>query len=145
MTSLHVLNGPDKDQYFEIKDRDCIYIGRSTDNHIQLTDVAVSRRHLKVIRKANRYFIKDLKSKNGTHVNGREIISGIEVEIREGVPIVIGMSVICLGEQCLDHVMPFLDSIGLSSAVGESAEATLHQREKTVQKNMELIYKVSEV
>ena len=48
--------------------------------------------------------IEDLKSKNGTFVNGKQLKPGIIIEIKQGVPSVIGMSVLCLGKGCLEEV-----------------------------------------
>ena len=113
MTKLYVLDGPDKGMSFDLEG-DTIHIGRSSDNHIQLTDKHISRKHLEVFRKGERYLIKDLESKNGTFVDGEPIGPGIEFEAKEGVPIVIGISVICLGKGCLEKIKVFLDSIDVS-------------------------------
>ena len=50
---------------------------------------------------------------------------GIEFEVKEGVPIIIGMSVICLGKGCLEEVKTFLDSIDVSREISESDTGTL--------------------
>ena len=124
MTKLHVLDGPDKDQSFDLEG-DTIHIGRSTDSHIQLKDSYVSRKHLEILSKGEKYFIKDLESRNGTFVDGEPINPGIEFEVKEGVPIIIGMSVICLGKGCLEEVKTFLDSIHVSREISESDTGTL--------------------
>lgn len=94
MNRLYVLDGPEKGQAFEIENDTIYHIGRSPGNHVRLTDTYVSRRHLKIFRRGERYFIEDLHSKNGTSVDGELIDPGVELEVREGVPIVIGVSVI---------------------------------------------------
>jgi len=109
-----------------------------------MTDIAVSRRHIRILRRGGKYFIRDLESENGTFVSGEPISSNVEVEIYEGVPIVVGMSVICLGKRCLKHVMPFLDSIGLSNDISENSGVFKQHRTMTTQKIMELVYKVSD-
>ena len=48
-------------------------IGRHPDCTIQLQSNAVSRRHAKISKDAEGYFIEDLKSGNGTFVNGKQI------------------------------------------------------------------------
>jgi 3',5'-cyclic-nucleotide phosphodiesterase len=108
-----------------------------------MRDIAVSRRHAKISRRVNSFFIKDLGSENGTFVSGEQISPGVEVEIRKGVPVVIGMSVICLGSKCLELVTPFLESIGLSNEIREDSGVFKQHKTMAMQKIVELVYKVS--
>jgi sigma-B regulation protein RsbU (phosphoserine phosphatase) len=144
MIKLYTMDGSDEGQSFDLN-ADTIYVGRSAVNQVQIKDKFVSRKHLMIVRKGNKYFIKDLKSKNGTFVNGEAISPGVELQVGEGVPIVLGMSVLCLGKACLDSVLPFLDSIDLSREITESETVVVQDRPMTSQKNMELIHKVSDV
>ena len=144
MPKIHILTGPDKAQAFDLKDEP-LFIGRSPHNDIQMSDITVSRRHLKIFRKRNKYFIKDLKSENGTFVGGREIPPGIDYEIKEGVPIVVGMSLLCVGEGCLEYVMPFLTSIDLSKDIREDSGIFMQHKSMTTEKIIELVYKVTEL
>jgi pSer/pThr/pTyr-binding forkhead associated (FHA) protein len=89
MTKLFIVEGPEKGQSFEIKG-DIAYVGRSPDNDIQMKDRSVSRKHLKILKKSNQYFIEDLQSANGTFVDGKPLFSGDEFEVKEGLPITIG-------------------------------------------------------
>ncbi|MBW2028008.1 MAG: FHA domain-containing protein [Deltaproteobacteria bacterium] len=138
MIKLYMMDETGEGQSFDLEG-DAIYVGRGSDNDIQIRDRAVSRRHLKIFQEQGRYFIEDLGSRNGTFVNGEQIETGARVEVKEGAPIVIGMSVLCLGKACLDEVMPFLDSLS------EDAELIVVDRPMTPVKNMELINKVSDV
>ena len=142
MTRLYILAGPDKDESFELKG-EFSYVGRSPHNNIQMRDIAVSRRHAKITRRGNSFFIKDLGSANGTYVSGEQISPGVEVELKEGVPVVMGMSVICLGSTCLELVSPFLESIGLSSEIREDSGVFKQHKTMAMQKIVELVYKVS--
>jgi predicted component of type VI protein secretion system len=63
-------NGETKD--FEIGERS-ITIGRSPDADIILLDEKVSRVHCGIRLWDGDFYIKDLKSKNGTFVNGRRV------------------------------------------------------------------------
>jgi hypothetical protein len=65
-------------------------IGRATEADVQIVDHGVSRRHAKIVRDLDGTSkIVDLKSTNGTFVNGRRI----EIEVlREGDRIRIGQS-----------------------------------------------------
>ena len=144
MTKLYMMNGPDIGQSFELKDG-ASYIGRSPDNDIQIADRTVSRRHLRILRRGRRYFITDLESRNGTFFNGSYIAPGLEVEVKEGIPMALGMSVICLGEGCMDQIMPFLDSIEITKETGEQSGIFTENRDKTNQRKLELLYRVSDV
>jgi putative methionine-R-sulfoxide reductase with GAF domain len=144
MTKLHIIAGPAIYQSFDLKVL-ITHVGRSHDNDIQIKDQTVSRKHLKIARRGNRYFITDLKSRNGTFSNGNYIAPGLELEVPEGVPIAIGMSLICLGEGCIEEIMPILDSIGFTKETGEQSGIFLVHRDKTNQKKLELLYQVSEV
>jgi len=48
-------------------------IGRQPDNHLVLRDNRASRNHARIISENGEYFIEDLKSSNGVHVNGTVI------------------------------------------------------------------------
>ena len=50
-----------------------IRIGRGREADLQLPDRSVSRFHARIYRFGNRYFLADLGSRNGTHVNGKPI------------------------------------------------------------------------
>jgi hypothetical protein len=48
---------------------DPVYIGRGVDCAVRTDDAMVSRKHSVVLFQDGRYFIEDLDSSNGTHVN----------------------------------------------------------------------------
>ncbi|MBW1942137.1 MAG: FHA domain-containing protein [Deltaproteobacteria bacterium] len=110
MIKLYLMDASREGQSFDFEG-DSICIGRSTENEIRVRDRFVSRVHLKIFRKGEAYFIEDLKSKNGTVLNGNRIDSGTAIQVEEGVPIAIGMSVLCLGKGCLEGIMTFLDMV----------------------------------
>lgn len=65
-------------------------IGRLKDNHLQLSDLAVSRQHAKVRPEREGYVLYDLVSTRGTRVNGKKIDRHI---LRDGDNIKIGTNV----------------------------------------------------
>lgn len=144
MARIFLFDGSDQEKSFPFKG-DAVYIGRSPDNDIQVIDITVSRRHLKIIRKNKKYFIRDLESKNGTYVNGYYIKPGIDYELNEGTPIVIGMSVICLGKECLDSVAPLIGSLDFHGKAAEKRGLMVHNRDMSDLKNRELIRKVNSI
>jgi pSer/pThr/pTyr-binding forkhead associated (FHA) protein len=56
-----------------VLDRELMTIGRGSDCDILLPERAVSRHHARIERRNQGYFLLDLGSKNGTHVNGQEV------------------------------------------------------------------------
>ncbi len=48
-------------------------IGRQEGNDIVINDLAVSKKHARINREAS-YFLTDLRSSNGTYINGKKIL-----------------------------------------------------------------------
>ena len=144
MTTLYIIDGHDKRQALEFED-DSLLVGRSAGCGLQVKDHFVSRKHLKITKKRERIFIKDLNSRNGTFVNGEPIRPGLEIELPEGVPVVVGMTVLCFGEGCAEEIQDFLGSIDVSILEPEEAEGPAEDRPMTAQRNMELMIRVSEL
>ena len=134
MAKLHILKGSCEGQSFDLEE-DVIFIGRAPDNGIQIKDRSVSRVHLQLIRKGSEYFVRDLKSKNGTFVNGEKLSPDAEIRIYEGVPVTIGKSVICIGEECPVEIRSVRESLGLPDKT----------RPLTFQNNMQLMYDVCDL
>jgi len=77
-------------------DKEVIFVGRSTGNDVRIRDEAVSRRHLKIFSVESCYFIEDLKTKNGTRINGEAMDAGFARFITENDRIQLGSTVIRL-------------------------------------------------
>ena len=144
MTKLYILKGPCKGESFELRS-DETYIGRSPENDIQIRDKSVSRNHVKLIKKDDEYFIRDLKSTNGTLVEGEKINSGFEIEISEGMLIAIGKTEICIGEVCLEDMESDRDSKEPDKKAPIKGEESAKTRPFTFQNNMELMYNVCHI
>lgn len=154
MAKLYILGGPEKGKLYDLQG-DIIGIGRSPDNDIQIKDASVSRNHLKVIRRGDKFFIEDLNSRNGTLVNDIQIRSGEEFEIKEGIPVTIGDIVINLvkeyssddeditAPELSDDDLAVLDSTDLDEELNDTAGVLTQDRPMTPQKNVELVYRVA--
>jgi hypothetical protein len=138
------MNGPDKGRSFDVTG-DRITIGRGPENEIQLRDTSISRTHVEIFRKGTKYYLQDLKSKNGTFVDGMRIRAGMEYEIKEGIPIAVGKTFFSLGKAYPEDVLAILDSVDLFKELEGNGDLAIKDRPLTAQKNMELIYKVSNV
>ena len=102
-----IVNDDGKISSFDLENA-IVSIGRSSDNHIQLTDKYTSRKHLILWGEDGRFFVKDLGSENGTHVNGHQIPSGKVIELRIGHSILVGKSLISLLKGKSESVFVFL-------------------------------------
>ena len=92
MCRLDIVSGPMKGHSFEIKE-DVTLIGRTQENDIEINDKTISRRHIKITKKNNKFFIEDLESYNGLKVDGTLARSGEEIELMDGIVYSIGKSV----------------------------------------------------
>ena len=57
---------------------------KSYVDYFVTNNIAVSRSHADIITRGNRYYIKDLNSKNHTYINNREVPVHYEMEIFDG-------------------------------------------------------------
>ncbi len=78
---IHEKGGQPRRQEFAKSE---VTIGRVQGNDIILPKQNVSKRHSRVVVKDGKFIIVDLKSTNGTYVNGRKIAS--PMVIKQTVP-----------------------------------------------------------
>jgi hypothetical protein len=71
MANLHILTGPTKGALLPLGDR--LVLGRDPDCDVVIAENSVSRKHAQILRVQGRYFIEDLKSRNGTYLNDNRI------------------------------------------------------------------------
>lgn len=96
MLVLTVLQGPDKGRRFDLPDNEPQMIGRSSES-LPLSDQTISRRHAELTPEGDgRWYIRDLKSANGTFVNGVRVND--RRMLRPGDQIRTGASLIVFGE-----------------------------------------------
>jgi DNA-binding winged helix-turn-helix (wHTH) protein len=87
---LVVVDGPLRGQQWVMYDEQLV-IGRGAECNIVIPERPVSREHLRIWRQGAKYFVADLSSKNGTHVNGL-VLSGSQ-ELKDGDEIQIALVV----------------------------------------------------
>ena len=145
MSRLYLFEGQDQARVFELENGKIYTIGRSPNNDIHIDDDNISGYHLKVERKLGKFYLTDLNSRNGTFVDGRDIDPEVEVEVNEGVPIVIGMTVLGLGDTCLTCLKPILDSIGVYSEHSKQGDGSKSGRVVAFKRNLEFVYNVSDL
>ncbi len=145
MPKLYVIEGPGKGKSFDLK-KGTFYLGRSSENHIQVEDPSISQTHLKIEHRDDRVFIEDLKSTNGTFINGEMIEPGKPFEVLEGSPISIGNTLMVLdrefsvGGTLVHHAVRFP-----ARQAGKERVVFYKDRPMTNPKNLQLMYKISNV
>ena len=145
MTKLHIIDGAMAGQSFNLKS-DTILIGRAADNDIQIKDAAVSRKHMKITRQKDKFFVEDLGSQNGTWVKEQLIRPKEAVEVKVGNSIVIGDVLVNLGKKPLEDYLATQYSIDLSDLMGEKGENLLYKSTLTTnRRRLEKIHEVSTV
>lgn len=95
MLSLTVIQGPDKGKRFELPEDEPQLIGRSSEA-LPITDETVSRRHAELTPDQGSWYLADLKSQNGTYVNGKSLRE--RTKLFEGDLIRVGSSLLLFGK-----------------------------------------------
>jgi len=145
VTDLVILNGREIGRTLRVREG-VSYLGRSLDNEIRIEDKTISRKHLKIENVRGKLFVTDLSSRNGTFYDGKYVIPGREVEVKEGVSLAIGMTVICFGEDCKEQIVPFLDTASFILEKGKKegvSSVSGDRRSETDQKREDLLAKVA--
>jgi len=99
-----------------------VLIGRSPDCQVVLKDFSISRNHAKIICDESGVRIMDLKSKNGTQVNGVPVV---EAPLKDGDRILLGKLPVTFsktleGKVILDEAKPLSEEAGtIIRSVGE--------------------------
>jgi pSer/pThr/pTyr-binding forkhead associated (FHA) protein len=97
MPRIKMLRGPDPGIEIPL-DEDVMTIGRGRKNNIIVQDNEVSRVHCRLVRVLDDYEIHDLKSTNGTFVNGQKL--------DEGGWLLSGRSLVELGDSITFEYIP---------------------------------------
>lgn len=142
MADLLILNGPEIGKNLQVREG-VSYLGRSPDNDIRIEDETISRKHLKIESIKGRHFITDLSSRNGTFYEGNYVVPDQEVEIKEGVPLAIGMSVICFGGGFRKQIAPFMDTVSHIRKKGRRDGVPEGQRLRIEHKREDVLSQVS--
>ena len=116
------------EQLFDMFEDELI-IGRSPDNPLVVKDEELSREHFKIYRKDGGFWVNDLKSSNGTKLNGEKIN---ESPLQEGDVIQVGKTEIhfelLIGES-KDY--PVLEASESRQPDAETKDGTASQRLST--------------
>jgi two-component system, NtrC family, response regulator GlrR len=84
--TVEVSAGPDKGKKLSTQDS-LVRVGSDPSSDLVLTDPTVSRRHLEIERTARGLLLKDLGSRNGTYLDGRQVL---QVVLQSGDKVQLG-------------------------------------------------------
>lgn len=86
MATLLLLKGSNPGQRFEIRSERTV-IGRHPECDIVVDAGAVSRQHARINQSNGAFFLEDLKSRNGTYLNGRQITEPTQLSEKDRIKI----------------------------------------------------------
>lgn len=72
-------------------------IGRGSDCNIVLPERQVSRHHVRIRRDDGRFILEDLDSKNGTHLNGRQVKESVALKDGDEIQIALAVKLVFVG------------------------------------------------
>ncbi len=87
MPKLIIEKGAGQGDTFRITDHEKLSVGRDGTNDVVLSDTLVSRRHMRIERRDDGFYIRDDGSLNGVYVNGHRVK---EAKVRPGDRIKVG-------------------------------------------------------
>jgi diguanylate cyclase (GGDEF)-like protein len=143
MIKVFIVKGPGQGRSFELSNSKAT-LGRDSENEICLNESSVSRKHAKIYKDKDLYYLEDLQSKNGTWINGSVIENGMRVPVQEGVPIAIGNILVSVGKKCSLDRLPNQYSISVQPVrdSGPESSAFIDRRSKQ-KKELELISEIA--
>jgi two-component system cell cycle sensor histidine kinase/response regulator CckA len=145
LNTLYAIDGPDKGKSFGLNDG-ITTIGRSSDNDICISDIGVSRRHAKLLRKRGRIFIVDLNSFHGVYVDGERIESGVKVELRKDCTLHIGNTVLALEKESAETELAREYTLPKQKQPFDTSKPLLPKdSSKTSVGNLELLVRMSQL
>ncbi|HAK94016.1 MAG TPA: hypothetical protein DCM87_03150 [Planctomycetes bacterium] len=98
---------------------DATTIGRAKENEVALLDVRLSRRHARIVREGDAYYLEDLESRNGTQLNGEAVT---RAALARGDTIEIGDTAIKFDE-------PFPDDETAAEAAASAPPFLVHMED----------------
>jgi hypothetical protein len=79
--------------------KDKFLIGRGEECDLVVAERQVSRHHARITRTASGYFLEDLDSKNGTHLNGAAIEKPTQLQDGDDIQIALALKLTFIGSE----------------------------------------------
>ena len=140
---VFINNGAPKGRSIQIK-KDSASIGRGPENDVRIDDPSVSKRHAMIFKTPKGCSIEDLRSHNGTWIDGSMIPCGKKVEIKNGLPILIGNVLVSVGKAVPPALASPQASIDLAGSGMECDGTSLHNETlMTNRRKLQQIFEIS--
>lgn len=78
-------------------EHDVFVIGRGSECDVVLPERQVSRQHIKILHENGRYKLQDLGSKNGTHLNGKQVSGTVPIQDGDEIQIALAVKLVFVG------------------------------------------------
>jgi len=140
---VFIYDGSVKGRSVQIKG-DSASVGRGPSNDIQIDEPSVSKRHARILKDRTGYSIEDLRSQNGTWINGGFIASGRRIAIESGVPVSIGNVLVSMGKAlppAFNSSPSFINVVG--SATGLDGKTMLNDTLMTNRRRLQQVFEIS--
>jgi DNA-binding winged helix-turn-helix (wHTH) protein len=95
---LLITDGPLSGQQW-VMHNDELIVGRGSHCQIVIPERRVSREHIRIWREQDKYFVEDLDSKNGTHVNAVKLDEVHELEEGDEIQIALCVKIRFIGSE----------------------------------------------
>ena len=141
---LRIIRGPMKGQTFEIN-KSTVFVGRSSKNDIQIKDATISRKQVKLFTLGNKLFVEDLKSTNGTKLNGTRIQPGEGIEVGESDILTMGDTVVQLTGLGAGLISPSNRRASVITTPAGPNNSQGKTERRSITRNMQLIVELGEL
>ncbi len=141
---LRVIKGPMKGKSFALK-KSTMFLGRSSKNDIQIRDTTISRKQIKLFLLGSKLFVEDLKSTNGTKLNGIPIVPGEGVEVGESDMLTMGDTVVQITGVEQGKVFPGSWPITTAAKAEKQEEQAETKERRSLARNMQLVVELGEL
>lgn len=93
---LYIREGDLAGQSFNITSEEFV-VGRGSNCELTLPDRQVSRNHAKVMLEDGKYRLHDMGSRNGTHVNGKQVEGSVDLHDGDEIQIAFAVKMVFIG------------------------------------------------
>jgi two-component system, NtrC family, sensor kinase len=142
---LHVLQGPDRGKQYQLPTHEPQLIGRSSEA-LPITDHTMSRRHAELTPDDGRWFIGDLKSANGTFVNGERINGRVQLAAGDQIRCGSTLMVFALKQEERESPIRVLGPDEMDATIEQTlrADETMHGHEAAAD-HLKVIYQLTAI